>query len=451
MQGPYLVRSASITANGTLELTGDLESGTQDIKILAPSVSTVTWNGKALPVTSKDGNLIVATVDGPDSIVLPSLGPWTWQDSLPEIQSNYSASSQAWVGKFPRMPARNTDLKMAVKLTILKSVADITNSSNPTPPATNNPVLYVDEYHIHFGTHLYRAIFPSTSNASGVYLSITGGSAFGYSAWLNGDFIGSYLGASTATSGAVSLSFANATLASNSADNILIIVMDNSGHDETTGATNPRGITNATLLGTDTAFSEWKIAGTAGRESNIDPIRGVYNEGGLYAERIGAHLPGFPDASWSSSCSSNTTDGSSRLTVPGAGIHVFRTTVPLSIPDGLDVSIAFQFSAPGNGSSSSTFVSEYTNEVRALLFVNGYQYGRFNPYIGNQINFPVPTGILNYNGDNTIVVTVWSQSAEGAEVRLDWALEYVHSTGYDFDFDAEYLRPGWTSDRLAYA
>lgn len=337
----------------------------------------------------------------------------------------------------------------------MKLAANISNSTNPTPPASNNPVLYVDEYHIHVGTHIYRATFPSTSAASGVYLSITGGSAFGYSAWLNGDYIGSYLGASTSTSGEVSFSFDNATLASNGADNILVVVMDNSGHDETTGATNPRGIVNATLLGTDAGFSEWKIAGTAGRETNIDPLRGVYNEGGLYAERIGAHLPGFPDASWASSSSSSssnaTTDSGSSLVVPGAGIRVFRTNVPLSIPTGLDVSIAFQFSAPGNGSSSSTFVSEYTNEVRALLFVNGYQYGRFNPYIGNQINFPVPTGVLNYDGDNTIVVTVWSQSAEGAEVKLDWRLEYVHSTGYDFDFDAEYLRPGWTSDRLAYA
>lgn len=331
-------------------------------------------------------------------------------------------------------------------------MANITNSTNPTPPASNNPVLYVDEYDIHFGTHIYRATFPSTaSTASGVYLSITGGSAFGYSAWLNGDFIGSYLGASTATSGAVSLSFANATLASNGADNILVIIMDNSGHDETTGATNPRGITNATLLGTDEAFSEWKLAGTAGRETNIDPIRGPYNEGGLYAERIGAHLPGFPDSSWATS-SNNSTDSNS-LVVPGAGVRVFRTVVPLAIPTGLDVSIAFTFSAPGNGSSASTFVSDsgYTNQVRALLFVNGYQYGRFNPYIGNQITFPVPTGILNYQGDNTIAVTVWSQSAEGAEVQLDWTLEYVHSTGYAFDFDAEYLRPGWSSDRLAYA
>lgn len=421
MQGPYLVRSASITPSGTLELTGDLDNSTETITILAPSVSAVTWNGKSIPVITKDGNLIVAAVDGPaGSFVLPALGPWKWQDSLPEIQSNYSASSQAWV------------------------VADIANSTNPTPPASNNPVLYVDEYDIHVGTHIYRATFPGTSTASGVYLRITGGSAFGFSAWLNGGFLGSYLGASTATTGEATLSFANATLAgaAGGGDNVLVVVMDNSGHDQTTGATNPRGIFNATLLGggDDAVFTEWKIAGTAGREANIDPIRGPYNEGGLYAERIGAHLPGFPDASWPTSSSS-----SSSLVVPGAGVRVFRTTVPLSVPAGLDVSIAFRFS------SSAGSEAGHANQARALLFVNGYQYGRFNPYVGNQVRFPVPPGILDYAGDNTIAVTVWSQSAAGAEVAVDWAVEYVHGTGYALDFDAAYLRPGWTSDRLAYA
>lgn len=298
------------------------------------------------------------------------------------------------------------------------------------------------------GNSIYRATFPSSSQ-TGVYLNITGGTAFGYSVWLNSDFIGSYLGSPSSGTGIVSLSFANATLAADGADNVLVVVMDNSGHDQTSGATNARGIFNATLLGPDDAsysFSSWKIAGTAGGENNIDPVRGPYNEGGLYAERVGTHLPGYPDSDWATVVSNATT-----LAVPSAGIRVFRTVVPLAVPTGLDVSVSFLLSAPGNGTTSSTFVSEYTNQVRVLLFVNGYQYGRFNPYIGNQINFPVPTGILNYNGNNTIAVTVWSQNAQGAEVKLDWNLEYVHSTGYDMSFDSAYLRPGWTSDRLVYA
>lgn len=426
VQGPYLVRSASISPEDTLQLTGDIEDSTQSITIFAPPVSSVTWNGKPLTITSKDGNMLTATVQGPSTFTLPSLGPWKWHDSLPEIQSNYSTSPGVW------------------------TTADHTNTSNPSPPATNNPVLYLDDYHIHVGNSIYRATFPSTASPpSGVYLNITGGTAFGYSVWLNSAYIGSYLGASTSATGTVEFSFANATLAPEQSDNILVVVMDNSGHDETSSATKPRGIWNATLIGEgQNTFTDWKIAGTAGGEANIDPTRGVYNEGGLYAERVGMHLPGYPDEQWPSTSNSTT------LAVPGAGIRVFRTVVPLSVPAGLDVSISFLFSAPGNGSSSSTFVptkAGYSNQVRALLFVNGYQYGRFNPYIGNQINFPVPTGILDYNGDNTIVVTVWSQSGEGVEVKLGWDLEYVHTTGYNMSFDAKSLAPGWTSDRLVYA
>lgn len=396
-------------------------------------MDSVTWNGVELSTVSKDGNMLTATVPTPDSFTLPTLGPWKWHDSLPEIQPNYTVSPNVW------------------------TTADHQNTSNPSQPASNNPVLFLDEYHVHVGNSIYRATFPSTpSSPSGVYLNITGGKAFGYSAWLNGAYIGSYLGASTSATGESEFSFENATLAAEGKDNVLVVVMDNSGHDQTTGALTPRGIWNATLLGADASFTEWKIAGSAGGEDNIDPIRSVYNEGGLYAERVGMHLPEYPDSDWESVGGSggNSTTTTTTLAVPAAGIRVFRTVVPLSVPEGLDVSISFQFSSPGNGSTRSTFVPDdpaHSNQVRALLFVNGYQYGRFNPYIGNQITFPVPTGILDYDGDNTIAVTLWSQSAQGVEVKLDWNVDYVHTTGYDMNFDAEYLRPGWSEDRLAYA
>jgi hypothetical protein len=42
------------------------------------------------------------------------------------------------------------------------------------------------------GVHLWRGRFGGM--ATGVYLTLYGGTAFGYSVWLNGDFIGSFLG-----------------------------------------------------------------------------------------------------------------------------------------------------------------------------------------------------------------------------------------------------------------
>lgn len=329
--------------------------------------------------------------------------------------------------------------------------ANKTTTANPTKPDAHNPVLYVDDYGIHTGNHIYRATFPSTAEPpTGIFLDITGGLAFGFSAWLNSRLIGSYLGLSYAGQGQLTLAFDNATLHADS-DNILVIVMDNSGHDLREAAVQPRGISNATLLGptADRAsggpgyrFGGWKIAGGGGgAEAALDRVRGPLNEGGLFAERVGAHLPGFPETGTEWEWADVGGDGDATLRVEGAGIRVFRTVVPLRVPRGLDVAVTFRLTVP-EGSS---------NRLRALLFVNGYQYGRFSPYIGNQVDFPVPPGVLDYDGDNTVAVTVWSQSAEGAEVGVEWNLDYVHSSSFDMGFDGAHLRPGWTEDRLKYA
>ncbi|KAH8902071.1 family 35 glycosyl hydrolase [Coniochaeta sp. PMI_546] len=435
VQGPYLVRTAMMNKKTkTLELTGDLESNETVLYVFAPkSACSISWNGKKLAITATNGGMRKASLVGSGTYKLPALRPWRSHDSLPEISLSYNASSNGWVD------------------------ANKTTTPNIVKPDSFNPVLYVDDYGIHVGNHIYRATFPSTTSPpTGVALNVTGGNAFGYSAWLNAQYIGSYLGLSYTGIGAINLSFANATLRTDGQDNILVVVMDNSGHDLREAAVNPRGVTNATILGPSDrsaggpgySFTSWKIAGTAGGERNIDPVRGPLNEGGLYAERIGAHLPGFSDDDWQEE------SGGSSLAVPGAGIKVFRTVVPLHVPDGLDVSISFRLTAPGSSTNSSTFtptVPGYSNRVRVLLFVNGYQYGRFNPYIGNQIDFPVPPGILDYDGDNTIAVTVWSQSAEGSEVKVEWNLDYVHSSSFDMKFNGSYLRPGWTGDRLSYA
>jgi hypothetical protein len=226
-----------------------------------------------------------------------------------------------------------------------------------------------------------------------------------------------------------SLSFDGATLRKK---NVLVIVQDNTGYDETPTYLNPRGILMAKLQG-GAEFSSWKVAGTAGGfTTKLDPVRGPLNEGGLYAERVGWHLPGFDDSDWDDT--SSPTDG-----LGGPGIRFWRTVVPLSVPRGLDVSISFILSAPGS------------QKLRAQLFVNGYQYGRFNPHIGNQIKFPVPPGVLDYSGDNTIGLAVWAQSEEGGQMGLDWKLNYVADSSLDVLFDGSYLRPEWSSERLAYA
>ena len=81
------------------------------------------------------------------------------------------------------------------------------------------------------------------------------------------------------------VSFANATL-STAGPNVLLVVQDNSGHDETSGALNVRGILNATLPGGNSStLSSWKVTGTAGGSTNslLDPVRTIYKEGGPHS------------------------------------------------------------------------------------------------------------------------------------------------------------------------
>jgi len=188
----------------------------------------------------------------------------------------------------------------------------------------------------HNGVHLWRGRFGGT--AAGVYLTLYGGTAFGYSVWLNGDFIGSFLGTSSTESASVSLSFTNAAV--HATNNVVLVIQDNTGHDETSGVTNPRGIYDATLLGEESFnFSSWKVAGTAGGELNIDPVRGALAGGGLYVERVGWHLLGCNDGHWN-----DTTPPS--VGKPGAGVIFYRTVVPLDIPAGLDVSLSLVLNSP---------------------------------------------------------------------------------------------------------
>ncbi|KAJ5673660.1 hypothetical protein N7507_002787 [Penicillium longicatenatum] len=407
IQGPYLVRGASISKS-KLAVTGDIVNATT-IEVFAPkAVESITWNGKVVKTSRTAYGSLKGSISAPKSVTLPALTSWKAKDSLPERLTSYDDSGAAWVA------------------------ADHMTTLNPREP-TSLPVLYADEYGFHNGIRLWRGYF--NGSATGVNLNVQGGTAFGYSAWLNGKLIGSFFGDATDEQANLTLSFSNATV-STSTPNVLLVVHDDTGHDETTGALNPRGILDVDLLGSSTGFTHWRIAGTAGGESNLDPIRGAYNEDGLYAERVGWHLPGFDDSTWES------VSDSSSLSFEGATVRFFRTVVSLDLPSGHDISISFVLGTPSG--SAITY--------RSQLFVNGYQYGRFNPYIGNQVEFPVPLGILNYSGENTISVAVWAQSEEGAAISVDWKVNYVADSSLDAsEINDASLRPSWTEERLKYA
>ena len=88
-----------------------------------------------------------------------------------------------------------------------------------------------------------------------------------------------------------------------------------------------------------------------------DTTRGVLNEGGLFGECAGWHLPGFDTSNWVER------DLSAGLPNGAAGVGFFVTTFPLNIPAGFDVMMSFTF-------------DDNTQPYRALLFVNGWMMGK---------------------------------------------------------------------------
>jgi hypothetical protein len=411
VMGPYLVRSASVPG-GTVAVVGD-NANTTTIEVYAgSSVDTISWNGKDLATTKTPYGSLTASIDGTTDrkIILPELASFKAADSSPEVQPSYDDSN--WV------------------------VANKTTTLSPVKPLTL-PVLFSSDYKFYTGAKIYRGYF-SGKTASSLNITVQGGAAAGWNAWLNGQSIGYHPGNASLASTTALLSFNNVTLKTEG--NVLTVVTDYTGHDETStgpaGAENPRGILGAQLLSandTKLSFDQWKIQGNAGGERNIDPVRGPMNEGGLHGERLGWHLPGFDTSSWPSA--TPVTSG-----VNGTGIRWFTTNFNLSIDSDLDVPIGVELGAPAG------------TVARVLLFVNGYQYGKYVPHIGPQTRFPIPPGILNMQGENTLSVAIWAHTNAGARLNTLRLIEYGrYESGFGFaKIDGKALQPGW-EDRTQYA
>lgn len=328
--GPSLVRSASVSEN-TISIIGDNANSTSIEVYASKSASRITWNGIDLPAKKTPYGSLTAQVPGAETrnISLPTFKDFKTADSLPELDPSYDDSH--WV------------------------VANKTNTLSPVKPITL-PVLFSSDYGFYTGAKIYRGYFSGT-DATSLNITVQGGLAAGWNAWLNGKLIGYHAGNASLTSTTAVLSFKNVSLQSKG--NVITVVTDYTGHDQTStgpaGAENPRGILGAQLLGANNAklsFDQWKIQGNAGGSKNIDPVRGPMNEGGLYGERLGWHLPGFDTKAWESA--SPTNDG-----IKGAGIRWFTTKFDLRVEVDLDVPLGIELGAPQG------------TTARVLLFVNG--------------------------------------------------------------------------------
>lgn len=338
IHGGYLLRNATLD-QGNLRLTGDINA-TTELEIIGgtPSDVSVFLNGKKLKTTKQNGRVKAVARFCKPTFELPDLSSLSWQklDSLPELSDKYS--DERW------------------------TEASLNQTANPSRNLSTPTSLFSGDYGYHSGSLLFRGHFTATGGESQFNITVQGGKASGFSAWLGHILLGSFGGDAHATNQTLSLRMP--TLNADT-DYDLTILVDNMGYDmnfyvESESMKAPRGILAYSLSGHDDEDITWKMTGNLGGEDYVDKVRGPYNEGAMYAERNGLHLPGAPTDSFDS--------GSPYEGLPTAGVAFYVTTFDLDMPEGYDIPLSFVFSPSSKGEGYN---------YRAQLFVNGYQFGKY--------------------------------------------------------------------------
>lgn len=263
-------------------MTGDLNSTTTIELIGAPSsVSSLYFNGQLINTSSSTAPILSGQVTyNAPTINLPNLEALQWKsiDSLPELSSSYDDS--------------------------LWTVADLTYTNNTFRSNLSTPTsLYAADYGYNTGSLVFRGHFVATGSETSLSMELAGGEAFSASIWLNSTFVGSYTGIAAASTANVSYALPSITAGNSYVLNVLI---DQTGFEESQeqGADNmkaPRGILSYDINGLAQSAVSWKLTGNLHGEAYEDKTRGPLNEGGMYAERQGYHLPSPPLSNWSSS------------------------------------------------------------------------------------------------------------------------------------------------------
>jgi len=350
VNGPYLVRSASISEGNKLNIRADFNA-TTDVEIIGipETITKVTINSADIDSHSINelGNWETTFAYSPPSIELPDLTKLDWRyiDSLPEIQPWYDDS--AW-------PQANVT----------------TNNTFRQPPLTPTS-LYGSDYGFHSGALIFRGRFIAKGTETAFRIVTQGGTVFASSVWLNSTFVGSWPG---------KVDWNNNTAAHDDTypiaglrkgeTYILTVVVDNMGLalNGLVGGDDmkqPRGIMayNFVTWAGDGPEILWKVTGNLGGERYADKARGPLNEGGFYAERQGFHLPGPPRDEF--------LPGSPFQGIDKPGVAFYTAEFKLDLPsDKWDIPLNFEF---------PPIDSNLAGGYRALLFVNGWRKSLWPP------------------------------------------------------------------------
>ena len=334
----YLLRSANVQGS-TLQLAGDVNATTAFEVIGAPSnVKSVSFNGKDINCQVNKVGALAGTVNySSPKLNIPALSSlqWKYVDSLPELSSTYDDS--------------------------LWTVANV-NSTQMNGGVLSTPSsLFAGDYGYNTGNLLFRGHFTATGNETTFTINTQGGDAFGASVWLNGTLLGSWSGSPSSPN--KSQPFNLPKLTAGAAGTITVLI-DHMGLDENydvgaDGMKAPRGILDYDLAGRAKTEVSWRLTGNLGGETYADLARGPLNEGGLYAERQGWHLPSPPTQPFKAG---KPTDG-----ISSAGVAFYTTSFDLDLPQGYDIPLSLVYTNATGAASN----------FRSQIYVNGYQFGRY--------------------------------------------------------------------------
>jgi glycosyl hydrolase family 35/beta-galactosidase-like protein len=369
VRGPELVRSAAVSRD-TVTLRGDTRTS-EPLEVWAPAgVRRVVWNGGAVAVrrTSSGSLLAVSDLPGSAPVALPALSVWRYAGESPQARPRFNDAG--W------------------------PLADHTRTNSTTPPPPGRPVLTADDYGFHHGDVWYRGHF--NGSAMRIALRYGGGGSGLLQAWLDGRYLGQNVLPAAVTPallagtvGPPTIGTAIFAVHAGAGRHVLAVMVRNDGHNEDGLLRDTQKEGRGLIAVSGLPRVRWRIQG--GRDS-ADPVRGPFNTGGLFGQRAGWSLTGYPDRGWPTV----------RLPAAGAipGTAWYRTSFRLAVPAPDDASLGLTI-APSKG------------DYRALIFLNGWNMGQYIARVGPQHTFVLPAGVLDPRGVNTLAIAVTSNGGPG--------------------------------------
>ncbi|MEU6216470.1 beta-galactosidase [Streptomyces sp. NPDC047022] len=372
--GPALVRGAEVRGTA-LRLAGDTV-GEAELEVWGPRGATeVFWNERAIQTraTASGGLRAAARLPGVGDVVLPTLTAWRRKAENPESAAGFDDSG--W------------------------RKADRTSTYSTTKVPAGEPVLLADDYGFHYGDVWYRGRFSTDAAGAGaVSFSYVTGTQGLLMAWLDGRPLGTHRmpvpDEKTVRKGTWSAKARFPVEAgAGKGPHVLSVLVRRMQHDMDGRANDThkagRGLVSVSFDGASPKV-EWRIQG----EGAPDPVRGPLNNGGLYGERHGWHLPEFADDGW-------------KPTGPPSeerrqGVVWYRTRFRLGVGPGTDASLGL------------TLTDDPARAYRAQIFLNGWNMGQYVNDVGPQHTFVLPNGVLDPHGDNTLALAVLSDGTTAA-------------------------------------